>query len=77
MNGTTLLKALIAAVTILVLWLRDRGMLNTAEANIAARHLQDTLDDIRTARVARDSVVGDIERNPERLREDDGFKRHD
>lgn len=75
MNWAALLKALLLAAASFALWLRDRGALDAAEAELLARHLKGTLDEIEKARAARSAMAGDLERYPERLRDDDGFKR--
>jgi hypothetical protein len=72
-----ILKALVLAVGAFADWLRNRQALESASAELIASHLQSALDEITRAENARNTVGRDMERAPERLRDDDGYRRGD
>jgi hypothetical protein len=72
-----ILKALVLAVAGVASWLRDRQLIEAGRAEAIGSSLKLVLNEIAAADNARASVRTDLERNPERLRDDDGFKRSD
>ena len=58
-------------------WLRNRQLIEAGRAEAIASNLNSVLNEIAAAQLARDTVRADLERNPERLRDDDGFERPD
>ena len=77
MNWLALLKALIVAVSAFTGWLDRRALLAAGRAEAVSEYLKRAIDDIEAAKRARETMAGDLVRNPERLRDDDGFKRPD
>jgi len=58
-------------------WLHDRAMISAGQAEQIAAELKGQSDALTKALAAREAVRADIARNPDRLRDDDGFKRPD
>lgn len=77
MTWIGILKALVLAVAGVASWLRDRQLIEAGRAEAIGNSLQSVLNEIAAADNARASVRTEFERNPERLRDDDGFKRSD
>lgn len=77
MTWIGILKALVLAVAGVASWLRDRQLIEAGRAEAIGSSLKLVLNEIAAADNARASVRTDLERNPERLRDDDGFKRSD
>lgn len=75
MTWLSLIAALIGLATALVKWLSDRGDVANATAAAILKGLREADEAIAKARAARDLVRSDIERNPDRLRDDDGYRR--
>ena len=77
MTWLTLLKAMVVAASAFAAWLRDRQLIDGACAETLSANLKSALDEIAAANAARDSVRRGLVRDPERLRDDDGFRRPD
>jgi len=77
MTWLTLLKAMVVAASAFATWLRDRRLIDGARAETLSANLKSALDEIAAANAARDSVRRGLVRDPERLRDDDGFRRPD
>ena len=77
MTWLGILKALVFAVGTFASWLRNRQLIEAGRAEAIASNLKSVLDEIAAADAARDAVRVALERNPQRLRDDDGFKRPD
>ena len=75
MTWLGLIQALLTAVSALAAALGNRRLIDAGAAQAVAAHLAAALDEIGRADAVRDSVRRDLEREPERLRDDDGFKR--
>jgi hypothetical protein len=75
MTWLGLLKALLIAVGALASALGNRRLIAAGAADAIAAQLKGALDEIARADGARDSVRRDLERDPSRLRDDDGFER--
>ena len=56
-------------------WYNTRQLIKAGRAEAEAEQMKGQLNEIREAKAAGDAVRTDIARNPDRLREDDGFKR--
>ena len=72
-----ILNGVLTAANALLSWMRERQLVEAGRAEVLAGHLQAALNDIGKARAARDAVRRDVERDPSKLRDDDGFKRPD
>jgi hypothetical protein len=72
-----ILSALLTAVGGLIGWLRNRQLIAAGRAEIMADTLQAARDETLAANEARDAVRVSLEREPFKLRDDDGFKRAD
>lgn len=71
-------KALVLLLTLamsVVDVMRKRRDLADAEAQILSKQLQGALDAVKKAIAIRDSVRADLAAHPERVHDDDGFKR--
>ncbi|HXJ01291.1 MAG TPA: hypothetical protein VNH44_08700 [Micropepsaceae bacterium] len=77
MTWLGILKALVLAVGSFAAWLRDRQLIEAGRAEAIGANLKSVLDEIGAAEKARDGVRTALERDPGRLRDDDGFKRPD
>lgn len=75
MTWLTLAAALIGLATALVKWLSDKGDVADATAAAVLKGLREADEAIAKAKAARALVRADAERNPDRLRDDDGYKR--
>ena len=75
MTWLTLLESALSVLAALLSWLQRRGALTDAEAAIAARNLRSAIDEIAKANAARARARDDSVRHPDRLRDDDGFRR--
>lgn len=56
-------------------WLHDRAMISAGQAEAVAAGLVEQANAIKQATKARADVRGELAAHPERLRDDDGFKR--
>jgi hypothetical protein len=77
MTWLGVLGALLTAIGTLVGWLRNRQLLEAGRDAADAADLKSALDENAVAKEARDAVRVALEREPLRLRDDDGFKRSD
>lgn len=77
MNWIGLALAAIKTVSALVGWLQSRQLLDAGAAREALAALEVANAAVEKGRKARADTRADLERNPERLRDDDGFKRPD
>ena len=77
MTWLGVLGALLTAIGTLVGWLRNRQLLAAGRDAADAADLKSALDENAAAKEARDAVRVALEREPLRLRDDDGFKRSD
>lgn len=69
--------ALISGVSAFVSWLKERQLLEAGAAKEALMGLEISNAAIEKGRKARLDARADLERNPGRVRDDDGFKRPD
>ena len=72
-----ILKALVLALGSFATWMRNRQLIEAGRAEAIGVNLKAVLDEIAKADAARDGVRLAVERDPSRLRDDDGFKRRD
>jgi hypothetical protein len=77
MNWLAVVAAALALLRSLVEYLRDRKRIDAAVAEALLQSNREALDAIDRARRARAHVRADLERDPARLMQDDGFRRHD
>jgi hypothetical protein len=75
MSWLALIQSALTIVAAVLSYLRERRLVDGAVAEAVNKHLQGALDDIAKANEARDSVRVDAALHPERLRDDDGFRR--
>jgi len=75
MSWTALNQAALGIITAVLGYLRERRLVDGALAEALNKHLQGALDEIKKANAARDAVRVGAASHPERLRDDDGFKR--
>jgi Tfp pilus assembly protein FimT len=72
-----ILKALVLAIGSFASWLRNRQLTAAGRAETIAADLDSMQTEAATAQKAREAVRVALGREPERLRDDDGFKRPD
>ena len=75
MSVLGILQSGAAIAATLTNWLHERQLINLATKAAWSQKLQEVNDAIRRSQAARDRVELDIDMHPERLRDDDGFKR--
>lgn len=56
-------------------WLHDRALLNAGQAQQVASELKAQSDALHKALAARETVRSDLNRHPEHVSDDDGFRR--
>ena len=77
MTWLGVLGALLTALGGFAGWLRNRQLIAAGRDAADAAGLKAALDENAAAKEARDAVRVALEREPLRLRDDDGFKRSD
>jgi hypothetical protein len=75
MSWVALIQSALGIIAAVLNYLRERRLVDGALAEAVNNHLQGALDDIAKANQARDSVRVDSALHPERLHDDDGFRR--
>jgi ribosome biogenesis protein Tsr3 len=70
-----LLQSVAALAATLTNWLHERQLIDLATKAAWGRNLQEVNDALDRARAARSSAELDADLHPERLHDDDGFKR--
>lgn len=75
MQFLTLLKTVAALATAVLDWLRDQRTADLVERADEAISLKETSDAIDRAHEARTAASLGLDRQPDRLRADDGFRR--
>jgi hypothetical protein len=73
----TLISAVLAIAKFLVGWAEKQKWIEAGAAEATLKGLQDADAAIAAANQAREAVRADIARNPDRLRDDDDFRRSD
>jgi hypothetical protein len=77
MNWLAVIAAALTLLRSLVEYLRDRRRIDAAVAEALLKSHREALDAIHHAKAARERVRADLERDPARLMQDDGFRRND
>jgi hypothetical protein len=77
MNWLSLIGGILSLVNSLIGYLRERKLIEGAVAEVLLQNANDSLDVIAKARTARQAVRDDLAKHPERVRDDDGYKRQD
>ena len=77
MSWLTLVASALALINALIEFLRDRQSIDAATAEALLNSNREALDAIDKATHAREQVRADVERNPDGVMSDDGFKRQD
>ena len=75
MTWLGIVKAALIALSAFASWLRNRALIDAGAAEAVAAHLAGALDEIGRAQAARDSVRDVLLRHPDRVRDDDEFRR--
>lgn len=75
MNWVGLVLALVKLAGAITSWLHDAKMFKAGQAEEIAKALQEQADGLKVAIKARQDTRAELNRHPEQLREDDGFKR--
>lgn len=75
MDWLALVLALVKLLGGFTQWLHDKAMIDAGQAKTVANELQAQNDALRKAIAAREAVRADAARHPERVPDDDGFKR--
>jgi hypothetical protein len=73
----TLISAVLAIAKFLVGWAEKQKWIEAGAAEATLKGLQEADAAIAAANQAREAVRADIARNPDRLRDDDDFRRSD
>jgi threonine synthase len=76
-NWLSLAIALIKAGGMLANYLAERRLLKAGEAEAVSNLLKGQADAFRRAAKIRDDVARDLDAHPERVRDEDGFRRKD
>lgn len=77
MDWLALILSAVKLLGAITSWMHDRQMVSAGQAEQIAAELKGQSDALTKALAAREAVRADIARNPDRLRDDDGFKRPD
>jgi hypothetical protein len=77
MNWLAVIAAALALLRSLVEYLRDRRRIDAAVAEALLKSNREALDAVDRAYAARARLRADLERDPDRLMQDDGFRRDD
>lgn len=77
MSWLNIIGVLLGLVQNLVSYLHERKVIDAATKEVLLQNAQDSLEVIAKARAARQAVRDELNKHPERLRDDDGFKRPD
>lgn len=77
MNWLAVVAAALSLLRALVAYLRDRRRIDAAVAAALLQSNREALDAIDRARQARERLRADLERDPARRMQDDGFRRND
>lgn len=56
-------------------WLHDRQMLSAGQAEQVAKEMEAQTDALRKANAAREAVRADLAKHPERVKDQDEFRR--
>jgi hypothetical protein len=75
MSWAALIQSALGMIAAVLSYLRERRLIDGALAEAVNKHLEGALDDIAKANRTRDSVRADAALHPERLHDDDGFRR--
>ena len=75
MTWASLLLTLVKLVGSFASYLHDQQLISAGEAEASAAALRGQADALDRAREARESVRSDLARHPDRVRQDDGFRR--
>lgn len=75
MSLLQLAVAVIGLAKLIIEYLRERGRIDAETAAAALKGLRESDNAIKRAQAARDLVRADLERHPDRLRDDDGHRR--
>jgi len=69
------IQSLLGIIGTVMGYLRERKLIDGAIAEAVNLHLSRAIDEITKANAARDRIRSDAVRHPERLHDDDGFRR--
>ena len=75
MSWPAIIQTALGIITAVLGYLRERRLIDGALAQAVSSHLKGALDEIAKANAVRDSVRIGAAVHPERLRDDDGFRR--
>lgn len=75
MNWLGLIQTALGAIAAVIGYLKERELIDGAVASALNVHLKGALDEISRANAARDAVRVDALKHPDRLHDDDGFRR--
>jgi len=75
MSVLGILQSMAALAAALTNWLHDRQIIDLATKAAWARKLNEVNDALDRARAARNGTQLDLDEHPERLHDDDGFRR--
>jgi hypothetical protein len=75
MGALGLLQSLAAIAASLTNWLHERQLIDLATQAAWSRKLEEVSNALDHARTARNDADLDADRHPERLHDDDGFRR--
>ena len=75
MSILAILRLALTIVSELTTWANNRGLIKAGEAKELARQMEITSARITKSAEAREAVRIDLTLHPDRLRDDDGFRR--
>lgn len=75
MSILAILRLALTIVSELTTWANNRGLIKAGEAKELARQMEITSARINKSAEAREAVRIDLTLNPDRLRDNDGFRR--
>lgn len=70
-----LLQALLSLANVVATFMHDRQLLDAGAAKATLAGIRSAQDAVVRATAARDRVSADLQQRPDKLRDDDGFKR--
>lgn len=75
MDWLALALGLVKLVGVFVGWLHDKQMIDAGQSKQVAKELESQHEILTKAIAAREAVRADLAKHPERMPDDDGFRR--
>jgi len=75
MDWLALILSVVKLLGALTSWMHDRQMLSAGQAEQVAKEMEAQTDALRKANAAREAVRADLAKHPERVKDQDEFRR--